>query len=85
MLAGEVPPPDGRSYDFLVDHAGYARGDLVGSRWSSDAFRHPTDRAEVTIFPQQFSRNVASQFSDDPVQIEKYEKGVDEAARVLGP
>ena len=83
LLAREVPPPAGRSYDFLVDHAGYRRGELVGSQWPPDAYRYPANHMEVTIFPERFYRYVASQFSEDPAQIEKYGKGVDEAARAL--
>jgi hypothetical protein len=87
MLAGQVPPRPGLSYAVLVNGEDYEFGTMVDAQWALNAFDPVADplleRQQPAFFPLSYHAQVALEFEGQPLQIERYSKGVHEAASAL--
>ena len=86
-LAGLVPPPPGLSYEVLVDGREYEYGVFYEDQWRVNAFStilEPLiESTEPAHFPRSYYEEVTRRFAGQPALIERYTKGVHDAALAL--
>jgi hypothetical protein len=86
-MSGLMPPVPGLPYDVMVDGREYEFGIFVEAQWRNNAFNHILEplieSTESAHFPLSYYDRVALRFAGQPSQIERYNKGVHDAALVL--